>query len=576
MKKTLTLAVLCLAAGGARAEDDKTFVAATANMPQSLDPAALYERQALMISLNIYDTLLRFSGESFSEFVPALSEAVPSRENGLVSEDGLTYTFPLRKGVRFHDGTPMTAEDARYSLLRFMLMDFPGGPGHLFLQPILGVDRVRGEDGKFLVDFQKASEAVQAKDGALVIRLDKPFRPFLSLAASWPFVTSKAWAASKGEWDGSAEAWQSFHLSPRSGGLRFAENGTGPYRLSSVDEANDVVTLERNQDYWGAPGTVDKAVFTAFSAEDYRLKQLALGKVDYAEITHPSVGDARRIPGVTVLDELPNYTTGKMAVFSLRVDPKDNKALGSGRLDGRGIPPDFFSDPGVRKGVAFAFDYEGYNQEMLDGKSRRVYGPVPFLPKVKTAYNFDPAKAAEFFKQAYRGEVWKKGFLAEIAYNETDNEASELADYLTRNLLQLNPKFVLKPKPLHPDLLREERKSRLPIYVNHFGPDYIDFNTYAFNLMHSQGLFPRMQGYSNPEADRLVREAMNARTKEERLAFYEKLQDVYTQDIPQMFTAAAHFCKAFRAGIGGMEPRRDAFGAHNFIDLTRVRKGPAK
>ena len=87
----------------------------------SLDPVYSYDGVTQGMMINVYDTLLKFSGSSMTEFLPSVSEEVPSVENGLISADGLTYTFPIRKGIKFHDGTELTPEDVRYSILRFMI-----------------------------------------------------------------------------------------------------------------------------------------------------------------------------------------------------------------------------------------------------------------------------------------------------------------------------------------------------------------------------------------------------------------------------------------------------------------------
>ena len=126
---------------------------------QSLDPVFSYDGVTQGMMINVYDTLLKFKGSSMTEFLPSVSEEVPSVENGLISKDGRTYTFPIRKGIKFHDGTELTAEDVRYSLLRFMLSDISGGPSSLLLEPILGITSTRDEKGHITADFKEAEKA---------------------------------------------------------------------------------------------------------------------------------------------------------------------------------------------------------------------------------------------------------------------------------------------------------------------------------------------------------------------------------------------------------------------------------
>ncbi len=130
MKKGLFV-VLCaglLLAACAHKEDKETLLVAHKGEMQSLDPVYSYDGVTQGMMLNVYDTLLKFKGSSMTQLEPSLSTQVPSAENGLISKDGLTYTFPIRKGVRFHHGEELTPEDVRYSLLRFLLSDVAGGP----------------------------------------------------------------------------------------------------------------------------------------------------------------------------------------------------------------------------------------------------------------------------------------------------------------------------------------------------------------------------------------------------------------------------------------------------------------
>ena len=87
------------------AKDKTTFVNVTIGEPETLDPALAYETAGGEIIQNVYETLVFYDGESTDKFVPQLAESWE------VSEDGTTYTFKLRSGVKFHDGADMTASD---------------------------------------------------------------------------------------------------------------------------------------------------------------------------------------------------------------------------------------------------------------------------------------------------------------------------------------------------------------------------------------------------------------------------------------------------------------------------------
>ena len=98
----------------------------------NLDPAAVNGNDVGMnVILNVYDRLVALAPED-GAVIPSLATEVPSPDNGLISEDGLTYTFPLREGVTFSDGTDLTAEDVKYSWDRVVEMSLPEGQAPLF------------------------------------------------------------------------------------------------------------------------------------------------------------------------------------------------------------------------------------------------------------------------------------------------------------------------------------------------------------------------------------------------------------------------------------------------------------
>ena len=113
MKKGLiaVLGLILLTTACAPQRDASSLLVAHKGEMQSLDPVYSYDGVTQGMMLNMYDTLLKFKGSSMTELEPSLSTAVPSVENGLLSADGLTYTFPIRKGVKFHNGETLTPQD---------------------------------------------------------------------------------------------------------------------------------------------------------------------------------------------------------------------------------------------------------------------------------------------------------------------------------------------------------------------------------------------------------------------------------------------------------------------------------
>jgi peptide/nickel transport system substrate-binding protein len=575
----LAFALLLPGAQPAAAASTGTFVSVAAGPVSNLDPAAMYETRSLAAALNIYEPLIVFSSHPApAPFAPFLASAVPTRENGLLSKDLRVYTFPIREDVRFHDGSPLTAEDVRYSLLRFMLSDFVGGPSAMLLDPVLGVPSTRDRKGRLRVDFKKAAAAVSVDRGRVVVRLQKPDAAFLAVLASWPMVMSKAWAVAAGEWDGSEAGWlRTNGRLPEQSRIRFAADGTGPFRVAG-GAAKEQVILERFAGYWrGQPAELQRVVLREVDSEMLRLSMLEAGDADFAELSRSSLRDAAEAAGVRVEDGLPAWSVGQVVFFDFHAAAQDNACLRSGRLDGRGIPPDFFSDAHVRRGFAQAFDYEAFLAQALRGQGERAAGPIPFArfgwQSPAPAYGHDRARATQELKAAWRGRLWKRGFQAEIGFDSADPEAQTAAEILASELKAIRPDFLLLPKPLRRSvLLRDIREHRLPIFVSGFEPDYPDPHSYAFNLLHSAGFYPQAQGFARRDMDSLVEKARASR--DHREALYRTLMRLYCAELPQIYLYYPVGFRALRSNVREVSPDiwLGPFTLHNALYFRRIRK----
>ncbi|MEI7527619.1 MAG: ABC transporter substrate-binding protein [Elusimicrobiota bacterium] len=569
----------CLAAGAAvllaasvPALAGGTFVMTTAVAPFTLDPSGNMDHQGGMISLSIYEPLVAFAGRSpDSGFVPALSTEVPTEANGRLSRDGRTYTFPIRKGVKFHDGTPLTAADAAYSLLRAMITsDYS-----LFVKPILGINSMRGKDEALVVAFAELSKAVKADGDNLVVTLKEPYQPFLSMLASKPFIMSRAWAAANGEWDGTEATWKKyFNIKPAKSGLRAKANGTGPFKLDTADLKTGRVTLVKNADYWGTPALLDRLVFTPVDKETTRLSMLEMGDADYADLSRSCLRDLTDMKNVTVKEGPPSQTVS-VFVFKFKVAAQDNPFIGSGKLDGKGITPDFFSDLDVRKGFAYALDYENILRQVARYEARRITSPVPRpgAPSV-SPYVYDSAKAEEHFKKAFGGRVWEKGFEFSVPYVLGDDLGQQLWERVAEALKKINPKFVLRPAPrTTEDFVAngEKLQLQLPLFWTYFEPEYPDNYNYAYVMLHSEGPVSKFTGYSNKKIDQLCEEALRT-PGDKREELFTRMDKIYAEDAPYILLYSSNKFKAFRKGLTGTEPENWLYYSNGFMDFSKIDK----
>lgn len=106
--------MVVFAATAYAATDPDTFVFVTFGQPDTLDPAECYDTASGEIIHQIYDNLIAYEGSSLDVLIPMLATEVPSVENGLISEDGTIVKFPIREGVKFHNGEVLTPEDVEH------------------------------------------------------------------------------------------------------------------------------------------------------------------------------------------------------------------------------------------------------------------------------------------------------------------------------------------------------------------------------------------------------------------------------------------------------------------------------
>ncbi len=556
MKKIwLFIGLAVLLGACAQPETKDSLIVAHKGEMESLDPVYSYDGVTHGMLINVYDTLLKFKGSSLTELEPSLATQVPSRENGLISADGRTYTFPIRKGVKFHDGTELTPEDVRYSLLRFILSDVSGGPSSLLLEPILGVSSTRDENGEIIVDFNEAAQAIRVEGDNVVVTLKRPFAPFLSIVARWSYVVSKNWAVARGGWDGTEQTWKQFNNFAKDASPFFAaSNGTGPFQVARWDIAAKRLTLTAHENYFaGAPQLKTIHMMTVDEPSTLRL-MLETGDADVAEISTKFAAQLKGNPDITVYDNLPRLRTDPVIFFTLDINMQGNPDVGSGQLDGQGIPSNFFADKDLRKGFEYAFDYDAFLQESMEGRGERAIGPAPAgLVKYDDGfkrYHFDLEKAKAHFQKAWDGRVWEKGFKFTITYNTSGDMRQIASEILKRNVESLNPKFQIDLRGVTwPAFLEKTAKRQMPMWARGWVADYADAHNFYFPFIHSQGRYALSQGYKNPMADRLIEKAVSETNLAKRNLLYRQVHNFMYEDAMQIYTVHPTGLWAMRTNV---------------------------
>jgi peptide/nickel transport system substrate-binding protein len=493
-----TTAPVGTAAGGETSGDvpNPDVLIATVNDDVfNLDPAAVEGNDVGMnVILNVYDRLVAIPPDGGSP-VPSLATEVPTIENGLISEDGLTYTFTLREGVVFSDGTDLTAEDVKYSWDRVVEMDLPEGQSEL---------------------FANVAETTVVDDLTFEVTLNSVDAAFLAYLAASPVASVVSMDAV--EANGGIEAGTPNEY--------MAQNmvGSGPYTLATW-ERGDRMTFDINPDYWGEPAhlpvrwelIVDSPA-TGLQAQEYDI-------VDISPTDVPSVEGIEH----AVVD------TSTLDLQVLLIGMNMNMAEVP---EGDTIPPDFFQDVRVRQAFNYAFDYQGYIDGILGGIGDRasfilprdMYGFDPEAP----VYPTDPAMAEQLFTEA---GYWDEGFTVSIVTDQTHEGFTGAALTLKDSIEALNPNFHINVLSV-PEAQFDETLATDPLPVgmwSYTSSQYSTPDAYLFDAGQSDGRYGAVNsfadGYTDPQAvDDLIAAARTTLDEEERLQILSEIQTVLYEE----------------------------------------------
>jgi peptide/nickel transport system substrate-binding protein len=570
--------------------DPTTFVGLILTDPTTLDPALAYDLNSGYVIENVLEGLLAYDPTDADGLLPVLATAVPDATNGLISADGLTYTFPIRSGVSFHDGGAMTPSDVAYSIQRGLLQSDPTGPQWLLIEPIMGYEsgditesiadgayaadpvalRANATSEELLAVCRMVQAAVTADDAANVVtvRLAKPWGPFLSTVAGFVRIIDQQWAVAQGDWDGDCATWQDHYApGPEGSTLSSRINGTGPYRLDHWTRGEEFV-LTAFDGYWRTDGTevfaggpsgvarIPTAVFKVTEEWGTRLAALRAGDADFVvvpgeheEQVESLVGeDCDYATGACIprpenpdgflrkWDNLPS--TNRADIFmNFNVAP-DSAYIGSGALDGDGITPYFFSDINVRRAMATCFDYETYIADVQLGKGWRNNGPIirDLLGYNDDGpqYSYDLAACADYLASAWDGVLPDTGFRFTFVYPEAIPGGSSAAEILRSGLSAVNDQYEMELLGLpFPVFFEAFDSGQLPAVFSGWFEDVHDPHFWAQPFtIGSYGAFQNMPDDLQAQFADLVKAGVNTTDPTARERAYFALQQLFYDEVP--------------------------------------------
>ncbi|HWG84796.1 MAG TPA: ABC transporter substrate-binding protein, partial [Deinococcales bacterium] len=416
--------------------------------------------------------------------------------------------------------------DAEYTFERALVTNPSDSWGGTVLGGSLVGSTSNGADDKS-VTYAKIDRSVECDaKGNLVFNLVRPDASFpAKLAFTAAGIIDKKFAVAGGEWDGTAAtAPKWFGKSLHESYLSDHASGTGAYQL--VRKSPTEYIFKAFPGYWGDKPKLTNVIMKVVPEEATRILAMQRGDADVIDLTNrPSLQQLRGSQGVKVLDDLEGLSVD---VVFMNQNIKGKDTLGSGKLDGKGIPADFFKDINVRKGFALAFNYKQFLDQVLLGRGKQLTMALPesFLGYDKSiaapAYNPEAAKAA--LKRAWGGKVWENGFTVQVWFNAGNTRRQTIGEILKRGLEELNPKFRVEvvQRPFG-ELIQKADAGEVAMSIGGWSPDYADPDDYLPIFYKSNGYYANRTGLKDAAIDKALDQAAQITDPAKRESLYKSV-----------------------------------------------------
>ncbi|WP_141604519.1 ABC transporter substrate-binding protein [Terrilactibacillus laevilacticus] len=485
----------------------------------SLDPAVVTDGESFKVTKNIFDTLVDYKGQT-TDIEPSLAESWD------ISKDGLTYTFHLKKGIKFQDGTNFNADAVVYNFNRWMNGKASGK--FAYYPSMFG--GFKGDKGHII-------NSVTATDSSTVVfKLKNPSAPFLKDLAMTPFAISSPAAIKKYGKDYGTKA----------------AVGTGPFKFKSW-EKNNTITLVKNSKYFkkGEP-KLDSIIFKVIPDNSSRLNALKNGEIDLMDGVNPS--DLEGLKGNSSLKVFYRPPMN-VAYYGFNVTKKP------------------FNNPKVRQALSYAVDKQSLIDAFYNGDAVKAKNPIPsnFLGYNDSIqdYNFDLKKAKQLLKEA----GYPNGFSSELwtMTNPRDYMPSpeKTAEALQANFKKIgvNLKIVTVEWSSYLDKLT---KGQAPSYLMGWIGDNGDPDNFLYTLLDKDAIGSNnFSYYDNEKLHKVLLQAQAETDENKRADLYKQAQVIIHNDAPWVPLVHAKAALVGSSKIKGFAPNPTGSDKFNTVSIGK-------
>lgn len=451
------------------------------NNPSTLDPASIADTYGFTVAQQIFDGLVQYDGSL--AIIPAIAQSWKG------SRDGLSWTFYLRKGVKFHNGREVVADDVVFSFTRILDPKTNSKAAEVFLKVKGAKDFVEGRT--------KTVQGLRALDRHTVqIELAEASAPFVaSLAIGYAKIVPKEAIEELGPLFGSRPV------------------GTGPFRFIHWKKDEEIV-LEANRDYFAGRPFLDRLEYRIFPGTpmDKMFANFEKGELEDTFIPAEElerVQDSRR------------YQFVRRPILGVRF-------LGVNTMPGP------LANRLVRQAFSYAIDREALARDIQKNRYKPGYGFLPpgtygYDPQFRL-YSYDPERARTLLAKAgYPGGKGLPVFQLWSSVRPPDVEREHEA--IKKYLAQIGIQIELQYNTNWPSFNGQVYEGKFPIFRYGWVADVPDPDNFLYRLFHSQSR-NNLTRYRNDRVDRILDRARAEQEYLKRIDLYREAERLIIEDAP--------------------------------------------
>lgn len=439
------------------------------------DPSVMFSNGVIVLN-NVYETLLRFDPET-KTFDPILATDYSS------SDDGLTWNFKLREGVKFHDGTEFTAEDVKFSIERTMAI----GQGASYIWFAI-------ESIEVISDYE--------------VQFNLMYPSAMDIAAACPYAAFIMPSEIANEADTYFEGGKAV--------------GTGPYKLENSTMGDEVI-LTQNNEYWRSwnENQFDKVIFKKTSETSSRRQMIEKGEADIISELPAEDIEALKLNKDVIVESVPSFTN-LIGMFNTEKST--------------------LLDANIRQALSYAFPYNDVVDHAAGGYAKQSIGVVPdgmwgHSDTIKQ-YNYDLDKAKNMLEEAGI-EAGELSLL--LTYLSGDEIEKKTAELYKAELAKIGVELEIRGMNWESQWemsMATNPEDRQDIFFMYWWPDIASPVSWMYSLFHSEEeILFNLSYYSDERVDTLIDEASGLGGDSINIAEtkFVEAQDIIVEDAASLF-----------------------------------------